>query len=298
MTGIQTNRNAENILLPKEISSQIWQDAQAESVVMSVANSIALPGAGIQIPMITGDPTAAWVGETDEIVVGDSTFSNKSIAGYKIGIIELFSNEFARDLPALYGELAKRLPKTIAKAFDSTVLHAKTGPGADFDTLGSGVESLTLDTTDAYGDLVAIDTAVTEAGGENTGWVLAPKARSILLNARDADDRPLLINDIQRQGGVSALLGTSVRTAPQVYKAKTASEAETLGFAGDWSQTMYGVVEGIEIAKSTEASVTKGDTVVNLFQRDMFALRVTAHLGFGVRDKAKIVRVVGAPAGA
>lgn len=292
MAGIQMNRSATGVLLPKEVSSQIWQDAQASSAVMQFASKIDLPGAGIQIPMITGDPTANWVNETDEIAVGESTFSSKSIAGYKMGVIEIFSNEFKRDLPGLYRELAKRLPKTLGIKFDSTVFHATTAPGSDFDLLGVGVPALTLDTTDTYGDLVAIETAVSNANGENTGYVLAPKARGVLLNARDADNRPLLINDIQREGGVSSLLGVPVALNRSVYKADAAGDqGEVIGFAGDWSQAMYGVVEDIEVAVSTEATVNKGGTSVNLFQRDMFALRVTVHLGFGVRDKSKFVKV-------
>jgi len=291
MAGVQMNRTASGVILPKEVSSQIWQGAQEASAVMRFAQRIDLPGPGVQIPMITGDPTAQWVNETDEISVGESTFSSKSIAGYKIGVIELFSNEFKRDLPALYGALAERLPKTIGAAFDATVFHSKTAPGSDFDLL-SGVAPKVLDATDAYGDLVAIETAISDANGDNTGYVLAPKARGTLLNARDADNRPLLLNDIQREGGVSHLLGVPVSVTKAVYKADgPADDGEVLGFAGDWSQAMYGVVEGIEVAVSNEATVNKGGTQVNLFQRDMFALRVTAHLGFGVRDLNKFVKI-------
>lgn len=291
MAGIQTNRTASGIVLPKEVSSQIWQDAQDASAVMQFASRIDLPGAGVQIPMITGDPTAQWAGETDEIAVGDSTFSSKNIAGYKIGVIELFSNEFKRDLPALYSELAKRLPKTIGTAFDATVFHATAAPGADFDLLHTAPDFV-LDSTNTYDDLVAIETAISNANGENTGYVLSPKARGVLLSAKDADNRPLLINDLQREGGVTSLLGVPVNLARSAYKADAAGdEGEVLGFAGDWSQAMYGVVEDIEVAVSTEATVNKGGTQINLFQRDMFALRVTAHLGFGVRDLNKFVKI-------
>lgn len=293
MAGIQMNRTATGVVLPKEVSSQIWQDAQDNSAVMRFAERIDLPGAGIQIPMITGDPTAQWVAETDEIQVGESTFSSKAIAGYKVGVIELFSNEFKRDLPGLYAALAERLPKTLAAAFDATVFHATSAPGADFDLLHD-VTALPLTDANAYDDLVAIETSISDANGTNTGWVLAPKARGVLLRAKDADNRPLLINDLQREGGVSHLLGVPVSVAKAVYKADGAGDqGEVLGFAGDWSQAMYGVVEDIEVAVSTDATVNKGGTQVNLFQRDMFALRVTAHLGFGVRDKAKFVKVVG-----
>lgn len=292
-TGVQMNRTATGVVLPKEVSTEIWQDAIAESAVMRFANRIDLPGAGVQIPMITGDPEATWVTETSPILVGEHTLDSKSIMGYKVGVIELFSNEFKRDLPRLYAALASRLPKSIGQKFDETVFHG-TAPGSDFDVL-TDVDGLPLDSATAYDNLVAVEAAIAEANGVNSGYVLAPRARGVLLSAKDGNDRPLLINDLQREGGVPQLLGAPVSLSRAVYRAGDAEDevAETLGFAGDWSQAMYGVVEDIEVAISTEASVSKGGTQVNLFQQDMFAVRVTAHLGFGVRDKSKFVRLTG-----
>ena len=63
MSGISTNRT--NITLPAEVSSEILQKTQEESAVMRLARKVTLPGRGITIPMITGDPEAAWVAETN-----------------------------------------------------------------------------------------------------------------------------------------------------------------------------------------------------------------------------------------
>lgn len=285
--------DAPSAILPKEVSQEIWADVQEESVVMRHANRITLPGAGLVIPMVTADPTAEWVGETDEISVGDSTLSSKSMQGHKVGVIETFSKEFRRDLPAMYAELRKRLPKTIAAKFDATVLHATTGPNANFDVLGTGVADMALSSATAYDDLVAIDTAVSEKNGNVTAYVLAPKARGVLLGAVDGNDRPLLLNDIQREGGVSHLLGTPVSVSRHVYKAGEAGDPDVIGFAGDFSQAFYGVVEDITVEVSDQATVTKGGSAINLWQRDMFAVKVTAHLGFIVRTKDAFVRITG-----
>jgi HK97 family phage major capsid protein len=290
MAGIQTNRTATGILLPAEVSSQIWQDAQAASVVMQHAGRIDLPGEGIAVPMITGDPVASWVGETDEIAVGDSSFSNRTIQAQKVGIIELFSNEFKRDLPALYAALAERLPKTIGTAFDEKVFH---GAGSStFDTLNDA-QFLTLDGTDTYGDMVAIDSAIYEANGVTDAWIVAPKARRVLIGAKDADGNPLLLSSLVDGRNVPQILGADVSYSKAVYHADAAGDqGEILGLAGQWAgNAFYGNVSGIEVSISTDATINKGGTQVNLFQRDMFALKVTAWLGFAVRDKAKFVRV-------
>lgn len=296
MAGIQTNRTASGIVLPAEVSSQIWSDAQDASVVMKHASRIDLPGEGLTVPIITGDPTATWVGETDEIGVGDSSFSSKTIVGQKVGIIELFSNEFKRDLPGLYAALAERLPKTIAAAYDARVFHGTNLPtgfdglaGAQFKVLDGGAAGA----GDTYADVLDIDTAIYEADGVTDAWIFAPRARKTLLGARDADQRPLLLDSIQNGRNVPSLLGADVEYAKAVYKADAAGDnGEVIGFAGQWSGNAYwGAVQDLTVSISTDATVNKAGTQVNLFQRDMFALKVTAHLGFAVRDLSKFVKI-------
>ena len=76
---------------------------------MRLAQRIDLPGSGLVIPVITGDPVADFVAETAEKPVSEATLSSKNMKGYKIAVIELFSNEFRRDLPRVYEELVRRL---------------------------------------------------------------------------------------------------------------------------------------------------------------------------------------------
>ncbi|WP_166140841.1 phage major capsid protein [Nocardioides ochotonae] len=289
-------------ILPKEVSAEIWQDAQEQSAVMSLCNRINLPGVGISVPMITGDPAADWAGETDEIAVGDAAVDFREMKGHKIGVIETFSKEFRRDLPALYEELRRRLPGTIAAKFDATVFHAEngTGPvnGTTFDSLKAKVtQEAGLAAATAYTDLVEIDGLVSAANGTVTGFALAPKARGILLSATDGNERPLLLNDVAREGSVNSLLGVPVKRVGAVY-APADDGAEVLGYAGEWSNAFYGVVQDIQVEVSDQATITKGGKALNLWQRDMFAVKVTAHLGFMVRKgrEDRFVRITGASA--
>lgn len=297
MAGIQMNRTASGILLPPEVSSQIWQDAQAASVVMQHASKIDLPGEGVDVPIITGDPVAEWIGETDAIPVGESSFGSKSIRPRKVALIELFSNEFKRDLPGLYAALAERLPKTIAKAFDLKVMHQNAEVNA-FDSL-SGAQPLPLGTADVYDDVVEIDSAIYEADGVPDAYIMAPRSRRTLLNARDNDGNPLLLSSLVDGRNVPSLLGADLSYSGQAFR-QDAVNGDTLGYAGQWAgNAFYGMVEGISVEISTEAviDVSNGASTpnfVSLFQRDMFALRVIAHLGFAVRDLNKFVRITSA----
>ena len=91
------------------------QKTQEASAIMRLARQIALPGNGLTIPVITADPSADWVDETDDKPVSTPTLSQKIMRGYKLAVIVPFSNQFRRDLPALYDQLVQRLPLALAK---------------------------------------------------------------------------------------------------------------------------------------------------------------------------------------
>ena len=135
MSGISTNRT--NITLPADVSQEILQKTQGASAVMQLARQIALPGRGVQIPVITSDPTAAWVDETDAKPVSNPGLSTKLMQAYKLAVIVPFSDEFRRDAAALYDALVARLPLALAQKFDATVIGAANAPGANFDSFAN-----------------------------------------------------------------------------------------------------------------------------------------------------------------
>src|SRR5699024_1432821 len=169
MAGIDVNRTTNGVVLPKEVSSEIWADMQEASAVQQLARRIDLPGAGVTVPTITGDPEADWVSqETDHKAVSRPSFGSKDIQSYTLAVIVPFSNQFKRDLGALYAECVRRLPGALAKKFDETVFGS-TAPGSNFDTLG-GSTAVALGpgsgaTKNTYSGLVKAYTTVANAGG-------------------------------------------------------------------------------------------------------------------------------------
>ena len=263
MASIDINRTT-TISLPGSVSSEILQKAQESSAVMALARKIPLPGLGATIPVITGDPEAGWVGETEKKPVKRGTLATKQMQPYTLAVIVPFSNQFRRDVPALYDQLVQRLPGALAKKFDQTVFGAVKAPGSNFDTLKACTAQSIL--TNAYGGLVAADADIAAHDGILNGWVLAPQGKAILLNAVDGNKRPLFINSVA-EGAVPMILGAQVRQSKGAYTANTASDAAVVGFAGDWSQAVY-------------ATLTDGSTTINLFEQNMFAVRAEIEVGF------------------
>lgn len=278
-SGIPTNRT--NIQLPNEVSQEILQKTQEGSMVMQLARQIALPGRGVQIPIIAADPDAAWVEETGVKAVANPTLDKKIMQGHKLAVIVPFSDEFRRDAAALYDALIARLPGVLAKKFDQTVFFGPaSGTLANFDDL-SAVTGYALDTagSTAYAGLVAADTAISSQGGMISGFAFSPQGRGVLLSAVDGENRPLFINSAA-DGAVDRLLGAPVLFGAAAYQDGDASNPDIVGFAGDWTHAMYGVVEGVKIDYSADATLTSGQTTINLFQQNMFAVRAEIEIGF------------------
>lgn len=270
LVGTATNRSS--IDLPVDVSKEIIQKVQESSAVMKLARKIDLPGRGVAINVITGDPEAEWVSETGKKPVSNPGLETKVMRAYKLAVIVPFSNEFKRDAAALYDALVDRLPAALGKKFDATVFGAVSAPGSDFDTFTS-VTSQDIKTA-AYDGLVAADTDIAIHDGITNGYVISPKAKGILLGAKDNDGRPLFINNVA-EGAIPMILGAKTEVS------KGANVGDVVGFAGDWSQAMYGTVEGVQITTSEEATLDLGNgNSINLFQQNMFAVRAEIEVGF------------------
>lgn len=280
-TGTQINRS--NIQLPNSVSSEILQKTQEASIIMRLARQIPLPGNGVQIPVIASDPTAEWVTETGNKPVSTPTLDKKIMQAHKLAVIVPFSNEFRRDVPALYNALIARLPGVLAEKFDNTVIFGPaSGTLANFDNF-SAVTGYALDEANktVYDGLVAADGAIATAGGIMNGIALAPQGKSVLLGAVDGEGRPLF--NTVFESGISRVLGAPVHISKAAYKAGTSGSGATpdvVGIAGDWTHAMYGTVEGVQVRYSADATLTSGNTTINLFQQNMFAVLVEIEVGF------------------
>lgn len=272
-SGIPTNRT--NIDLPVAISNEIMAKTQEASAIMRLARKITLPGRGAAINVITSDPTAAWVGETEAKPVSNPGLETKIMRAYKLAVIMPISKEFRRDADALYEELVRRLPNALGAKFDATVFGNGAKPGNDFDNFASVTKQSLA--SDVYQGLVAADTDVSLHGGVVNGYAISPQMRGILLGAVDQDKRPLFVNNTA-EGAIPMILGARTLVTKGAF---VSGSPAVVGVAGDWSQAMYGTVEGVQIDISDEATLKLADdSVLYLWQNNMFAVRAEIEVGF------------------
>lgn len=178
MTDPSMTRKSNGLDLTPETQAEILQTAKYKSAFMQLVPEMKLPGNGARVPIIIGDPEAAWVNEGAEKPKSGVTFGKKDMLPYTIAVIMPFSNQFRRDFGALYDQVVAKGPGAIARTFDKTIMGLVDAPGADFDTLKSA-QTVSIG-KDVWKNLNKADDLVSEADGTVDGWALSTQGRSVL----------------------------------------------------------------------------------------------------------------------
>ena len=271
------NRGTSGLTLPKEVSDVIIQGAIAESAVMKLAQRIYLPGRGLAIPVITGDPSVSIVNEACEKPVSNSTFSTKNMVPKKFAVIETFSKELVRDMPALYDALIGRLPGAIAKAVDYQAFTQVALTG--FDSL---VGAQTISTGANFAEKLQNGIKAIAAGGYRMNGIAASAlAEAEIQTATNGIGMPLFIENIE-DGRIGRIYGADVVPCAAISGC----------IAGDWSKAYYGIVDGINIDFSDTATLNDGsDGLIHLWQRNMVAARIECEISFIVASDSAFFQI-------
>lgn len=293
--AVDLYRGSSNVsnLLPADVSAEIFGKMNEASIIQRLGRQVSVPGPGLTLPVITGEPTAAWTAETVAKSVSTHTLSYKTLTPKTLAVIEPFSNQFKRDLPGLYAELVRRLPASLAKKFDTdamfgdrSIIGSLYDEGEDAST-NANSEEFVLAT--AYADLLAAFGQVADAGYDADGVAVSPTGENVLMGAVSTTGQPIFMPNAMGSAGIGNVFGRptfrsrhiSLGTGLDVNGSASGTTSFTaLGIVGQWDQAVWGTVEGIKIAISDQATLGTGSTAVNLWQQNMFAVRAEIEIGF------------------
>ena len=174
----------------------------------------------------------------------------------------------------------------LAQQFDATVIGAVVAPGENFDTFAAATaQSLVPGAGETvYGNLVAAYGDIAANGGSMDGIAISPVGMGLLLGATGSDNRPIF--NSAADAAIARILGARTVESRGMYKAGAAGQGTAagtpalVGVAGDWTQAMWGTVGGVDISISEESTLTIGTQQINLWQRNMFAVRAEIEVGF------------------
>ena len=289
---------------PKTVVKGIWDNVLNGSVAQQLAGSVPVSINGTAIPLPVGQPTAGIVAEGGLKPVATLASKVKTVTPVKAAVMILFSEETAKADPlGEYSRIQKALGEAIARAIDTAIIH---GIDATTGTAITGKESLVSTTKNtvidpaqtapgyltkqlsaAYDSVVLDDEDEAEYGFDH--FLFAPKFRSSLVNALDAQGRPLYQSspDITAKFGTVMGVPTTYSRAVSGYEKAKTGAAKLLGIGGDFKDALrLGFVETITYRKATERAGG-----VDLFDRNMGAILAEAQFGWVLRDPKAFTKI-------
>lgn len=163
MTTLTTTSNVKGIS-PDAISKLLILPVEAASVAMQASTIIATDATRTHIPLVTADPSAAWVAEGEEIGATDPSIDDYIATPAKIAGLSIITNELAADTSPAAAEivgdgLARDIAKKIDLAYFGTKGSSLIQPAGLEDLAGY---SLTVQET-AWEDLDPFEEAISNA---------------------------------------------------------------------------------------------------------------------------------------
>lgn len=287
--------------LEPEQAQDYFAEAEKTSIVQRFAQKIPMGTTGQKIPHWVGDVSAQWIGEGDMKPITKGNMTSQTIAPHKIATIFVASAETVRANPANYlGTMRTKVATAFAMAFDNAALYGTDSPFPTYinqttkvvslaDPGGAGVSNLTA--YDALG--VSGLSLLVNDGKKWTNTLLDDAAEPILNGAKDASGRPLFIESTY-EGLTTPFREGRILSRPTILSDHV-KNGTTIGFAGDFTQVVWGQVGGLSFDVTDQATLNLGTPAepnfVSLWQHNLVAVRVEAEYAFHVNDPQAFVRL-------
>lgn len=268
--------------IPEEQGGMIVEDVIQGSTVMKLAKNEPMNAPKKTFSFKAKGPGAYWVSESEVIKTSKVEWLTASMTAEKVAVIIPMSKEFLRyTAKDFFNEVRPLIAEAFYETFDAAALFGTNSPFAAhssgksiFTGASDSGNTVEIGSGTDLQDEVFDAMALVEAGGYTPDGATSTTAfKQNLRRAKDAQGNRLYtdLNDLE---------GMPITYAkPEAFDTV---KAEAL--LGDWDYARYGILQGIEFAISEDAqlsSVVDGDgTPINLFERDMFALRATMHIGY------------------
>lgn len=277
-TAATTTSAFGGFIKPNE-AQNYFEKARYASSVMQLARQVALGASGEEIMMSTGKATAGWVSEGAKKPTTETSIGVKSFKPHKIAAISVVSAEVVRANPGNYMTILQdEIAQSFAEAFDAAALH---GDGPFTNSVSDTTKSVSL-APSAYDGVVDALRVLANDKKKLNGFAFDRIVEADFLSEKDGNGRPLFIDTpLENTASVitpGRIIGRSAFLGDGIAK------DDVVGFAGDWSQLVWGTVGGIKFDVSTQASVTLGGELISLFENNLVAIRAEAEYGLLIND--------------
>lgn len=278
-------------LLPKNISSEWWKKATAQSIVPSLSKSTPVIIGDNVIPVLTKRPSASIIGELQNKVDSDLEAGAVNFKTIKAEVGLEFSMETVLTNPSgILDIIGEEMSQALARQIDAAVIHRRQSSNGALLTSGvtgiaettQVVELPTTPGTDIDPLLWEGYNKVVDVSGNNfTGFAVDPRLTYVLATARDSDGRRLNpdINMGQTVTSYSGQPMVNSKTVGGDVDAGTDTGIRAIG--GDWDALRFGYAHQIGLRK-----IEYGDPFGNgdLQRRNAVAYLMEVIFGWAILD--------------
>lgn len=284
--------NPNNVLLqdavsgeiPSEQATLVLKDFMQQAAITKLAKYEPMTKPEKKFTYLASGPGAYWVDEGERIQTSKATWLQAIMRAKKLGVIIPVSKEFLNfTVKDFFAQMRPAIAEAFAIAFDQAALFGVNSPFGSglsvFEKAEAAGNKVALNSLgNLYDELNGVIALVEDADKDVNGFTTTRRFRQKLRGAKDLNGLPIF-NDAT-QGATSQALGLPIGYVDS--KSWDYTKAELL--AADWNYTRYGILQGIEYKISEDATLTtiqdEDGNPINLFERDMFALRATMHVAF------------------
>lgn len=284
-----------------DIAEMYFDEVRKRSVVQQATRQVPLGFQGASVPVITSKPSASWVSEGNQKPATKGAMTLKTISPKKIAAIAVVSAEVVRANPGNYVNIFREdIAEAFALSFDSAALHGTSTPFGASNYIGATTKSVGIGTATQtnggiFADINSGLSLLVNDGRRLNGFALDATLEPDFNTAVDNTGRPIFVDSplVDNAGPIRAgrLLGRPAFIGEDISDAipGTPSTEYAVGFAGDWTKSVWGVVGGITYDVSTQASVTINGSLVSLFENNLVAIRAEAEYGWLCNDPEEYV---------
>lgn len=267
--------------IPDKHNRLILEEVMTNSKVMQLAKYEEMTDLEKTFDYYAGGIGAYWVGEGEKIRTTAPTYLPITMRAYKLGTIVLCSREYLNySFSNFFNEMSPKIAEAFYKKFDNATLLNQDNPFPQ--SLAESVEesgNLIIGDLD-YENIIDLQGKVEDEGFNVNAFVSSPKNKSALRQVHAVRGNTTDFLYDPSTGNIDG--------RPTVFKEEM-ERGELI--AGDFNNMFYGIPFNINFSHSTEAQLSTilnaDGTPVNLFEQELFAMRVTMDVGFMiVKDEA------------
>ena len=289
-----TNNDEGGYLIPDPLATEILGLIENASVCEPFLRDWPMTSLTEKINKLSTRPSAYWVSaEAGVKTKSEAKWTQLTLNAEEIAVIIPFTKRWLNNANINVIEyLKEEIVKAFVEKIDKTYLgYASDSPFSDSISGNCPVAHTIAKGTyaDILADLSEAMAKVEEDGYEVSGWAAPLSLKNYFRKLRDDENRPIFLP--ANGDSPDTLYGIPIRFSGNMVATGSPSKKEVI--CGDWKQALKATREDMSFDIQDTPTITIGESTVNLWEKNMVALKAEAYKGFEIVDANAFAKVTG-----